>query len=563
MASYDSKLITAKAQAEVLTVVKNAIDTVDAKATAAIPKVTTAVVSNVPAFNDEGALVDSGIKSTDIQLKISPTVNGNFVSSDENGFVTNSGYKPADFQKTDELLNSISAITNSEGIIALNGQDSAEARKILDSDVNSNEALYNAVRAFTNKNGSIVMPKNMGLINGETNKDIIVHNGSAILVGSESESVILKASSVDGKPQVYASTVEPDARIMTKGEIASYVTDRLTKNSDYRGIVTYIAVEPSVATAKGLIEALDASKFNLSTPPTALVFGDTEKEIHKGSFNGTNWTWQPITFGNGDWVYFAHIVSAAHPLMDAGRAVFKDTDDVTAFEILIDMTMVPDEVFLSVGADQKLTIARSSIKGGTVEAPTAFGAWNLKVDEKTTIQDALDDKITKLNILTNEPTSAATDDQLVSAKVFFNVFGSKDNLNTDSKDNHVAAINEVNTKSKNNTAEITALQASKLNKLQDVETVSLGNIITIKDKDGNIQDSGIQVAKITDLEANKITKVADATVGAIPTLAANGSLVNSSTKLDDVDKVIAEAVRVQDIITDADIAQLITDVFGA
>lgn len=563
MASYDQKIITAKAHKESLTVVKSAIDAVDVKATAAIPKVTTAVTANVPAFNDEGALVDSGIKSTDIQLKISPTVNGNFVSSDENGFVTNSGFKPADFQKTDELLNSISAITNSEGIIALNGQDSAEARKILDADINSNEALYNAVRAFSNKDGSVIVPKNAAIINGETDSEILKHNGSAILLGADAESIILKASTIDGKPQVYTNTVEPDTRLMTKGEIANYVTDRLTKNSDYLGIVTYMAVEHDVATAKSLIEALDTSKFTLSTPPTALVFGDTEKEIYKGNFNGTNWTWQQTTFGNGDWVYFAHIVNNAHPLQDAGRAVFKNTDESTMFELLFDMTLVPDEVFLTVGPDQKTTIARSSIKNGTVEAPTAFGAWNLKVDENTTIQDALDSKISKLIILTAEPTSAATDDQIVSAKALHTVLGEKNNLTTDTKDNHIAAINEVNTKAKNNTLDITGLQTSKLDKLVDIETVSIGNITTVKDRDGNIQDSGIKVSKITDLEANKISKVTDATVGAIPTLAANGSIVNSNTKLDDVDKVIAEAVRVQDVITDADIAQLITDVFGA
>lgn len=562
MSNYDAKLITAKAQKEVLAVVKHAIDTVDTKATAAIPKVANAVEQDVPVLTPEGALVDSGLKVGDIQRKISPSVNGNLVTTDENGYIKNSGFKPGDFQKLDPILTSLAAIVNSEGILALNGTDSVEGRKLLDTDINVTEALYFALRAFINKNGSLILPKDMAILNQETGKVILKDNGSAVVVGDGVESVILKATVVDGKPQIFAGLAEPTTRLVSKAEMDVYVLDRITKHSDYKGIVTYIATEPTIAAAKASIEKLDASKFATGVLTTALTFGDTGKEIFRGEYTGGAWTWKAETFNTGDWIYFAHVISAAHPLQDAGRAVWKEDEVNKTFELMYDMTQVPDGIWLDVDADGKLTIVGSTIKNGTVKVPKAFGSWNLKVDDNTTIQDALDAKIAKLNILTTEPTVAATDQQIVSAKAFFNILGSKDNLNTDVKDNHVVAINEVNNKTKTNTLGIVDVQNKKLDKLVDMETVNIGNIITVKDKAGNIQDSGIKVSRISDLENTKITKVATPNVGAIPTLTATGAIANSNTKLEDVDKVIGEAVRVQDVITDADITQLIKDVFG-
>jgi stage V sporulation protein SpoVS len=183
MSGYDSKLITAKAQAQVLAVVKHAIDQVDVKATAAVPKVTTAVEQNVPVFVAGGAVADSGVKMVDIQKKISPAVAGNFVATDTNGFVKDSGKKPGDFQPIDALLTSISAIAGTQGIFALNGLDIAEVRKIVDADIASNEAIFYAMKAFINKNGSIVVAKDQAIINGDTGKQILKDNGSAVVLG--------------------------------------------------------------------------------------------------------------------------------------------------------------------------------------------------------------------------------------------------------------------------------------------------------------------------------------------------------------------------------------------
>lgn len=563
MSNYDAKLITAKAQAQVLAVVKHAIDTVDTKASAAIPKLLLAVENDVPVLKADGSLVDSGLKVGDIQRKISPSVDGNIVTTDANGFVKNSGFKPSDFQKLDAMLTSLAAIANSEGLLALNGTESVIARKILDGDISATEGLFFALKAFINKNGSIVMPQGMAILNGTTGKVILNDNGSAVVVGDGVESVILKADLVGGVPQIFAGSVDPLTRIPTKAEMDAYVSDRLTQDSDYKGIFTYYASESTIVAAKALIEALDASKFVVGTITTALIFGDTGKEILKGTYVGTAWTWTDDTpFYTGDWIYFAHIINAAHPLQDAGRAVFKEDATSKAFETMLDMTQIPDGIWLTVGGDGRLTVTGSTIKGGTVNVPKAFGAWNLKVDDNTTIQDALDAKINKLSILTTEPTVNSTDSQVVSAKAIFTTLGAKGDLNTDVKDNHVVAINEINNKGKANANDILDLKNLKLDKLVDMETVNIGNITMVKDKAGNIQDSGVKVARISELEATKITKVAAPTVGAITTLDAAGALVNGQTLLVEVDQVIAEAVRVQDIITDADIAQLIKDIFG-
>ena len=563
MANYDGKLITAKSLAQTLGVVKHAIEAVDSKAIAAIPKVINAVEQDVPVFKADGSLVDSGVKVADIQKKITAPTAGNFVGVDASGFVKDSGFKAADFQKIDALLSSLSGITNSQGILALNGSDSAIARQILDSDIDASQALYFAMKAFINKNGSILIGKDSSIINADTGKVILKDNGSAIVVGEGSESVIIKATITDGKPQVFANTADPTSRFTTKGEMDAYISDALIKDSDYKGIVTYFANEPTIAGAKSLIEAMDAAKFPVGIVPTALVFGDATKEVFRGQYAGGAWAWTAETFHAGDWVYFAHVISATHPLQDAGRAVWKEDNTNKAFELMYDQTQIPDGIWLTIGSDAKLTIATKTIKGGTVIVPKAFGAWNLMVDENTTILDALNAKVQKFSITTVEPSATSLDDEVPSAKTLFAILGGRSSLNTDTKDNHIAAINEVNSKGKTNAAAIAALQTGKLSKLPAIETANLDNLVTVADKDGNVKDSGIKVTRIAELETNKINKIATPAVGAIPTIAADGSLVSSATSLEKVNLVIAESVRVQDVITDTDIAQLITDVFGA
>lgn len=561
--SYDAKLITAKAQKEVLAVVKNAIEAVNVKATAGVPKVVGAVENNVPVFTPDGSIQDSGIKAADIQKKIGPAVDGNFVSTDGNGFVYDSGLSPDDFQPWDPLLNSLAAIANSDGVLVLNGTESAEARKIIDSDIKATEALYFALKAFLAKNGSIALPKDKALLDTDSGKEMLKYNGSAILLGTGADSVILQATIVDGKAQIYAGLVDPAARLTTKGEMDKYVSERLIENSDYLGMFTYLATEANIADAKAKIEALDPAQFKPGIPPTAIAYGDTTKEIFRGAFSGINWTWNPMVFTNGDNIYFSHIVHSLFPNKDAGRAIFKDIPNEKALEITFDQVLTPDGIWVTVGSDARLTIKKATIKAGTVESPSAFGAWNLKVDENTTIQDALDSKITRLNIIISEPTAAATDDQVVSAKALHNVLGLRSNLTTEVKDNHVVAINEVNAKTKANEGEIADLQEDKLDKLPDIETVDLDNFVTIKDKAGNVQNSGVKVTRIAELEASKISKITNPAVGTVPTITVDGYLAGSSIKLDDIDKLMGEAIRVQDIITDADIAQMIADVFGS
>ena len=51
MANYDGKIVTAKSLSQALGVVKHAIDVVDVKATAAIPKVINAAETDVPVFS--------------------------------------------------------------------------------------------------------------------------------------------------------------------------------------------------------------------------------------------------------------------------------------------------------------------------------------------------------------------------------------------------------------------------------------------------------------------------------------------------------------------------------
>ena len=562
MGNYDGKIVTAKSLSQALGVVKHAIDVVDVKASAAIPKVINAAETDVPVFKADGSLSDSGVKIADIQKKIVAPTAGNFVGVDAAGFVKDSGKRAADFQPVDGLLTSLSGITNAQGIIAINGAESAIARQILDGDINPAEALYFALKAFINKNGSILMGKEAALINADTGKQILKDNGSAVVLGDGSESVIIKASLVDSKPQVFANSADPTLRFTTKGEMDAYIAEQLIKDSDYKGIVTYFTNEPTITDAKALIETMDASKFPVGIIPTALAFGDATKEVFRGQYTGGAWAWTSEVFHAGDWVYFAHVISAIHPLQDAGRAVWKEDATTKAFELMYDQTQIPDGIWLTIGSDAKLTIATKTIKGGTVVVPKAFGAWNLMVDENTTILDALNAKFQKFSITTVEPSSASLDDEVPSAKTMYGVFGVRSNLNTDAKDNHVAAINEVNNKTKTNAAAIAALQTGKLDKLPGIETVSIDNFITVADEVGNVKDSGVKVSRIAELEASKISKIGTPTAGAVPTIDANGALVNSNTSLSSVDLVIAEAVRVQDVITDADIAQLITDVFG-
>lgn len=378
-------------------------------------------------------------------------------------------------QAQNDLLTSLSGITETSGILTLSASKTVVARPLADTDVASGSALEYAVDAFGGKDGSIKVPAGKGVVDANSGENIVNNSASGVVIGVDNSTA-------------YIGSVDDANALMKKSEITELIEDMVTESSDYRSTHELFSIGATVAGVKTLIEG---ATLNNTTPGiTAIVHGEDEPlDVYVGTYNGTAWAWELLDPAptNGNWFYFVEQITDDNydttAVRHAGRAIFtKNAGPDGCFDVIPEKNMQPDDVAITLDTSGRLTIKTTSIttEAGTVTVPASFNAATLAYDATHTIKEKIDGlKLDGDTVMVADPAGEEGDEITLQT-----------------------ALDEIN------------------------ETL-----------DG------------------KINVIASPTVGAVPSIDADGMLANSSV-------LLADVLTTANIITAEEMAELITDVFG-
>jgi len=415
----------------------------------------------------------------------------------------------ATYQPLDQILTTLSAISSSDGVLVLNGVESAIARKLDIGDVKLESPLQAANTAFEGNDGTITLVTGKQIKDGDSGKNIATINGS-LTFGDTTYNVLFNTQpTVDGKAGLYATTIDEDNRIVVKSELITLIDDAITADSDYQGTFNFFAQENTTADAENKISSLT----NLSTRigDTAIIFGFDTREVLKGtctsvSSAGSTWDFQPVqpSPDNGDWVYFLDYINDQYPEKQTGRAIYKDDHiNLPVFDV------VPDTI---------------------------------------------------IQLEHYEPDATSTTDHGTDSKVLYTILGIRSDLITIDKTNHVAAINEVKNQV-NNADTTTATNYTILDDRITAEVATLNATIdTVKaDLQANIDaENSRAVAAETILTNDLATEVQNRQD-------ADNALQNQITSNDtDINTLISRVSAIEESLTPltvSEVDQFITDLY--